>query len=38
MINCLTAITVPGSYSGRYDLDRIKVLLNAQIENSLEVG
>ena len=38
MINCLTAIATPGSYSGRYDLDRIKTLLNAQIENSLELG
>lgn len=38
MINCLTAITIPGSYSGRYDLDRIKTLLNAQIENSIEAG
>jgi len=38
MINCLTAITVPGSYGRRYDLDRIKILLNAQIENSLELG
>lgn len=38
MINCLTAITTPGSYSGRYDLDRIKTLLQAQIENSLELN
>lgn len=38
MINCLTAIAISGSYSNRYDLERIKTLLNAQIENSLEVG
>ena len=38
MINCLTAIATPGSYSGRYDLERIETLLNAQIENSIELG
>jgi hypothetical protein len=38
MINCLTAITRPDSYSDRYGLERIKVLLKAQIDNSLELG
>lgn len=38
MLNLLTAITVPKSYSGRYDPDKIRILLNAQVENSLEVG
>jgi len=38
MINLLTAITVPNSYSGRYSPDKVKTLLNAQIENSLELG
>ena len=38
MINCLTAIATPGAFGHRYDLDRIKTLLQAQIENSLELG
>ena len=38
MINLLTAITVPDSYSDRYNPDKVKILLNAQVANSLEVG
>ncbi len=36
MINLLTANAIPKD--GRYKLSKIKVLLQAQIENSLELG